>query len=273
MICFYHNADNDGFCSGAIVKSIYPDCVLWGINYGQKVPWDEVNKHDKVVIVDFSFTPSEMSKLNEGDLIWIDHHKTAIEALSNQEIKGLREIGRAACELTWEFFKTDPMPIGVKLVGRYDVWDHSDPRTISFELGLKQYVLDPVKNLGIWNDVINADEFFVYDVCRDGEVIKSYEAKSNISKNETLAFTAELAGIKVIAANNLCNSRFFDSTFDPNYHDAMCAFYLGKKGAWKYSLYSPKIDCSVIAQQFGGGGHAGAAGFVHKNYLLRRLDD
>jgi nanoRNase/pAp phosphatase (c-di-AMP/oligoRNAs hydrolase) len=208
----------------------------------------------------------------ESKLTWIDHHKTAI-ADNDYTIRGVREIGKAACELTWNYFNDDSMPLGVHLLGRYDVWDHSNPNAIDYEEGIQTYEVDPAKNMKIWERVFsNHCEFDDY-VLQSGRAIREYNSNRDIRKNATLSFTAEIAGIRVIAANNLCNSKFFDCSFDPNYHDAMCAFYLGKKGSWKYSLYSPKIDCSVVAQQFGGGGHAGAAGFVHRDYLLRRIDD
>ena len=34
-ICFYHKADLDGVCSGAIVKHFVPDCELYGFDYGE----------------------------------------------------------------------------------------------------------------------------------------------------------------------------------------------------------------------------------------------
>ena len=39
-------------------------------------------------------------------------------------------------------------------------------------------------------------------------------------------------------------------------------WYDGKQ--WKFSLYNDNglVDCSAIAKQYGGGGHAGAAGMV-----------
>ena len=41
--CFYHLADLDGHCSGAIVKYKYPDAELFGINYGQAFPYDKIS--------------------------------------------------------------------------------------------------------------------------------------------------------------------------------------------------------------------------------------
>ena len=60
MICFYHNADLDGKCSGAIVKKKFPDVVLYGINYEDDIPGDLISHHEHVIIVDFSFPPETM---------------------------------------------------------------------------------------------------------------------------------------------------------------------------------------------------------------------
>lgn len=35
-ICFYHKADLDGVCSGAIVKHFVPDVELYGFDYGEE---------------------------------------------------------------------------------------------------------------------------------------------------------------------------------------------------------------------------------------------
>ena len=51
MKCFFHSADLDGHCSGAIVKHKYPDCEMIGINYGQEFPWDTIEKGEKVPVI------------------------------------------------------------------------------------------------------------------------------------------------------------------------------------------------------------------------------
>ena len=76
MKCFYHSADLDGHCSGAIVKHKYPECELIGINYGDEFPWDDLDIDDPIYMVDFSLQPfDQMIKLGKHfNLIWIDHH-------------------------------------------------------------------------------------------------------------------------------------------------------------------------------------------------------
>ena len=60
------------------------------------------------------------------------------------------------------------------------------------------------------------------------------------------------------------NSQFFDSMYDPEKHDVMCAYAQLADRRWKVSLYStkPDIDCGASCETFGGGGHKGAAGFI-----------
>ena len=133
MKCFYHSVDLDGHCSGAIVKLEYPECEMFGINYGQAFPWDKVKGGEKIFMVDFALQPFDnMERLdNKAHLVWIDHHKSAIDEAHKRGFiaRGgqVLEVGKAACELVWEYMRPEiPTPPAVTYLGRYDVWDHSD---------------------------------------------------------------------------------------------------------------------------------------------------
>ena len=52
MLCIYHIADHDGKGSAAIVKSKFPETELMGLNHDMDIPYDEIEKHDKIVICD-----------------------------------------------------------------------------------------------------------------------------------------------------------------------------------------------------------------------------
>ena len=145
--CIYHEADLDGVMSAAIVKKYFKgDIDLLPYNYGKEIP--DVNKYDKVFVVDVSFGDRTRFLFDEWedkgiDVTWIDHHKTAIEAVKDYNVKGKRRIGTAACELTWEYLFDDiETPDVVKLLSAYDVWDHdrfewSD--VLSFQYGMRGY--------------------------------------------------------------------------------------------------------------------------------------
>ena len=87
---FYHSADLDGHCSGAVIKLKYPNCEMIGINYGDEFPWDSISENDVVIMSDFGLQPFEdMLKLNDkcNQLIWIDHHITAMDEYDKHDIE------------------------------------------------------------------------------------------------------------------------------------------------------------------------------------------
>lgn len=147
-ICYYHSADLDGYCSGAIVKRKYPDCEMVGINYGEDFDFKKVEDRD-VIMVDFCLQPFDkyMPKLSQTarSVLWIDHHKTEMdeyEAYDKTKLKAFTTCladDKAACELAWlTFFPQEEMPNAVKLLGRYDVWDlQYDQNVMPFQWGMR----------------------------------------------------------------------------------------------------------------------------------------
>lgn len=269
MKCFYHSADLDGHCSGAIVKRKYQECEMIGINYGDPFPWDSIQTGEMVIMVDFCLQPfSDMIKLNSMcDLLWIDHHKSAIEEAHQCGFLpwgGMKvEIGRAGCELAWEYFNTDQnTPESVRLLGRYDVWDHSDPDTLPFQYGMR-LCEDTKPGSIIWDDLLAGDQDLLDMVIDTGRTILDYIDIDNMKYAKACAFNTTLDGLRCVAINKaMANSKLFESVWDQDKYDAMLSFGY-RKGQWHISLYSdkPDVDVSEVAKNYGGGGHKGAAGF------------
>ena len=279
MKCFYHSADLDGHCSGAIVKLIHPICKMYPINYGDDFPWEEINQGERVFMVDFSLQPFEqMAKLaSRCDLTWIDHHKSAIEDHKNWNnehteylsIKGVRKVGIGACSLVWGYlFPEYSQPDPVKRIAEYDVWNHKHPFTLPFQYGARMYDTDPSKKEGMlfWRSLLLPDEeapFVTYSqVVKEGAICLKFEEQQN-KKACKLAFGIEFEGLKCVAINRPANSKVFESVWDPKKYDVMLSFYLRKPDQWTVNLFTdkPDIDVSEIAKKYGGGGHRGAAGF------------
>lgn len=264
MKCFYHRSDFDGHCSGAIVKYFNPECEMIGINYDEPLDADSIGEGETIYVVDFSFSSLDMSFLHHrADLIWIDHHKSAIEKVEYEKyIKGIRRIGKAACELTWEWFRVgDKLPLAVYLLGRYDVWDHEDERVLPFQYGLRiksNTLPDSIR----WRNLLK-DDNRVPHIIEQGELILKYEMKQNAIYAKSMSYERIFHKYRALVINKpFSNSKIFDSVYDPEKHDIMVIFGL-KEGKFKYSLFcnKPEIDVSKIAVHYGGGGHAGAAGF------------
>lgn len=273
MKCFYHSVDLDGWCSAAIVKHKYPYCELIPIDYGDIFPWDTINKNDVLYMVDFSLPIEDMQRLESMcDLVWIDHHKTALKAANKVAFnpKGLRELDMAGCELTWRYcYPGCNMPKGVYLLGRYDIWALSDPDVLPFQYGMRQlsnHPNDPA-SIFVWNDIFQDDENFIKNVIDCGYVILKYIEIDNEKRCKAMCYEFEFEGYKCVAANvGMVNSQFFDFIYDPQDYDVMITYYNKGGKYWHVSLYTTKKEINVgeICKKYGGGGHSGAAGFITK---------
>ncbi len=269
MKCFYHNADFDGQCSGAIVKYRYPNCEMYGIDYTDKFPFELIDdQNETVFMVDFSIQPfREMIKLNNlCELIWIDHHKTAIDnaRINNFETNGLLNIEKAACELTWDYlFPFEEIPIAVEMLGRYDIWKYKEhPGSLEFQYGMRIFEDTSPKNQIFWTGLF-FDSIFINKIVQNGKMILKYQQAVNKKIMDSYSYSVFFEGLKCQCINsNIFNSSIFDSVWDNELYDAMIVYcYMGDK--YKVSMYTdkPGIDVSDICKKYGGGGHVQAAGF------------
>lgn len=292
MKIFYH-LDLDGKAAGAIVLrwatryDKYPvECIE--INYGMAFPFDRIREGERVWIVDYSISPEEMDKLFTitNDIVWIDHHKSAIQRYDDypRDIEGIRYDGIAGCMLTWAYIKhiantpvhksksefapnmCDDAPMCVKYIGDYDVWRFEyGEDTKDYHFYLEMFSDDEIRPEGkAWNHLLLRDLGSVLDV---GNAIRSY--RENLMKQyvKSYGFETELLGYKCFAVNmGMISSDDFASINVDNY-DILIGFCTDGK-QWRYSLRSDKVDASLIAMQFGGGGHRGAAGFASADFVL-----
>ena len=270
MLCIYHVADHDGKGSAAIVKRVFPDAELCGLNHDMDIPYDLIESHDKIVVCDISLPLEYMFKLSETkDFTWIDHHISVIEeyenAMANGEhdpIKGLRRSGTAAIELTWEYFHpNEALPEGVKLLAMNDVYDLSDDRVFPFEYAFQSFGVNRPDD-PIWDEVFNSTLDINLTV-QKGEAIMSWINIRNYRLVRGISFTSSYKGLKCICANMpQGKSMFFDSLPHIRTFDFMVNFFMNKKNQWNLSFYTYKdnVDVSKIAAEFGGGGQQKAAG-------------
>lgn len=307
MYCIYHSRDIDGWMSAAIVKkalSIDGPIEFIGWDYGQPLPELELGR--KVVMVDISFPMGDMYKLAIGsrDLIWIDHHKSAIKDFhtwaggpKGHEFKAFlaRETGGggeyekiAACELTWEYFYPDtPMPEIVRLLGSYDSFRHvgtpEEDKVFHYQYAARTYMSN-IEECSRYLEAMR-DQDVDYWV-KTGSAILQYEGRNAkaayehredlelilsksepIQRREAKADTVAPTKKYKIAAVNAprMNPKTYGINFHANGYDLFMAYtYSAKARLFTVSIYSEKEDCSVVAKAFGGGGHAGAAGFQIK---------
>ena len=288
-----HHNDNDGRCAAALIAaylgrtSIVPK-DFFEVDYNVDIDSiiHKVEKDETVWIVDFSLQPEMMTKLLDitSKVIWIDHHKSAIEKykdfklpehlvtdMNNGEIAGIRSVEKSGCELTAEYiamcsggdlFKETPE--FVKLVGDYDTWQ--------FKYGLAtEYFYYGVSVIGaglwqVWPKLI-LKGVTVEEVKNAGFFIHSYLQNQYKELAKRGVYPIEFHGYKGIALNTAqLGSKQFEVIQGVKDVDIMVPFFWNGK-QWRVGVYStnPHIDCSAICTQYGGGGHKAAAGFFTDN--------
>lgn len=269
MLCIYHIADHDGKGSAAVVKSVFPKTEFMGLNHDMEIPYEEIRKHDKIIVCDISLPLEFMFELSQTkDFTWIDHHISVIKeydaavATGRAPIKGLRRVGTAAICLTWEYLYPDtPLPEGIKLIGLNDLFLLKDKRVRPFEYAFQSLGVNRPTDK-IWQKMIK-EELDIPSMVEKGEAILSWIKVRNYRLSRSLAFESSYMGFKCICANMPQGySEFFDSLENKSQYDVMINFFMNKKNTWNLSFYTEKddVDVSKIAASFGGGGHQKASG-------------
>lgn len=297
-ICIYHSIDLDGWMSAAIVKKWWnflnsqdfmKDAIidLVGWNYGESEI--NVSNYDRVIMCDVVFSYDTMFNLrkkfghdNENPkFIWLDHHISAIREIDRSEnfikpkINGIRLDMYSACELTWNYFFCGlEMPKIVEYIGMYDshryVNSNEVQRVLDIQYGARTFITDvesALKNLN--------DDHSVNVLRSNGKVIYKYAAMianeiyksgSKIRIKHKLEFSKTVYYDFYAINSRMFNPIDFGFNHDNEGYQGYASFWF-EHGRWYVYLYNEEstLDCSSIAKQFGGGGHAGAAGFIVNN--------
>lgn len=294
MVILHHN-DNDGRCAAFIVymgaKATPTEVEFYEMDYGRGVPFHLIKKNEVVYIVDFSIEVSEMEELLKitKNVVWIDHHISAIEKYNgyNKEIRGIRgirEVGKAGCELTWEwFFKGEvALPLAFELIAKNDVYrfkdDKDKERVMQFKAGLSmEEGMENIKgSIGKWYRLFDTNN--VIKLLEKGKELLEYRRKMHEQLCTECGFVGELSGCRVFAVNKPFMSSDDFVGVDVKEYDMLVSFYWdGEK--WKYGLREGNgtVDCSKIADGFmyngrTGGGHKGAAGFISERMEIKRME-
>jgi hypothetical protein len=265
-ICLHHN-DPDGRASGAIVRrALLQNVALVEMNYGDPVPWKDVEAASKIVIVDFSLPLEDMKRVADGrDLVWIDHHKTAIEKMAGVADKwlGMRELEEAACVLTWRYYFPEiPVPKAVIFIGDRDIWRWEEEQTGAFSEGL--YNRDNrAANDELWKPLLDDDTDLVSQIIEEGSILYAARLKNIQRKIARFGHETNFEGYKTLVVNARGTGEMGDHINKQGYEIGYC--YIDniqeEKLTTFVTLYSKVVDVSQIASKFGGGGHPGAAGF------------
>jgi oligoribonuclease NrnB/cAMP/cGMP phosphodiesterase (DHH superfamily) len=266
ILCLHHN-DADGRASGAIIRrALGKEVELYEMDYGDSLPLELVVVADHIMIVDFSLPKQEMEKLAAyHQFTWIDHHKSAINEMDGtaDSWAGLRDTSEAACVLTWRYFFPDQaVPKAITLIGDRDIWRWAEKDTGAFNEGLYQNFTRP-NNDKLWGPLLDDDPEVIAELIGSGSRIREARLREIRRATARYSFTVIFEGYRTLVINLRGSGDLGAQIRSMGYEMGYC--YVDKVSEGQLmtyvTLYSDQIDVSQIAQKFGGGGHAGAAGF------------
>lgn len=291
-IIVYHSCDADGLSSYCIASQALTEHGYYveklGYNYGDEIPG--MTGYDLVCIVDISFPPEIMMYLwkeYNDNILWIDHHITAINASEEHgysTMPGLREVGLAACELTWKFFYPEPTfttPEAIRILGIYDTWRKKDVGeqyweniVVPFQSGVKfKFGLNPDMWKAKWHEIVYEWAGFL----ETGKIITEYQEHINTGIIKRFAFPVRVAGrYKGIC---LLGTGFSSLAFKSVLQDYDLYIVCNRKGPDEYtfSIYGEPdrgldFNCGeYVKQLYRGGGHALSAGGLLNYEQFERL--
>lgn len=282
-VCIYHGNCADGFTAAWVVRKWWSkqqhdveDTIEYIAGVYQTPPPLEQVKDASVIIVDFSYSPEIMQAIISAakHTLWLDHHKSAILAMDeafmidgNQgettKFEYLTDLKRSGAGLAWDYFFPDkPRPWLVRYVEDRDLWTFAYDSTRP----IQAYIFSFPYDFTLWDDFArDLEDPVKSDAIRlAGEAI---ERKHFKDINELLPICTRHIRIAdvVIPCANLPYTMVSDAGHilakrNPALF-GIC-YYDGLTGR-NFSLRSVEggADVSEIAKQFGGGGHARAAGF------------
>ncbi len=280
MNIIIHHNDADGIASAAIVFKFLTendttrnDIEFLPMSHGYDFDKTLVDNKD-TYIVDFSFENDVMKYIidSSNSLIIIDHHKTFKEKMpdiwNNEKIQGIREIGTAACELTWKhFYPHIETPIGISMIGDRDVWTWKLKDTEAFNEALYTKLREPLDD--IMYSILDNDLEKINELILSGNMILEKKKKTidkYIKGGKIIMFHGYITC--VVNSTNYISDIANGSLKDGN--DIGLVWSLNACGL-KISLRSVgDLDVSAIAKEYGGGGHKNASGLTitDKNEIL-----
>lgn len=311
FLIIYHQEDNDGLFSAAIAEYAITNAIeakndtsfvympvdyniIKSINKESIDYW--VANYNMVVMTDMSFPDVRMMKYlvdSLGDrLIWIDHHKPAIDASVDNgynDVPGERATTRSAILLAFRyFFDSDDMMYANKEIPEIfrmlSAWD-------SFSYEKEGYSLDDVRmlNVGV-TQVTKLDYDTVYNLVakimddwKTNDVYYSSDIDHFMSVGKTYIQFDEYRWKKIINEYGdfdwTVDNRLACALFCQDHTSSLIfktvpqsirngiVFKHMKNGNWTMSLYNVHNDDTFhcgeyLKKKYNGGGHLGAAGCI-----------
>jgi oligoribonuclease NrnB/cAMP/cGMP phosphodiesterase (DHH superfamily) len=256
----YHARCYDGFAAAYAAWLVLGESAEYiPVNYQEPPP--ELADGARLFILDFSYPRSVLLELRQrmAAVVVLDHHAGA-----ERELAGLDSChfdnSKSGAVLAWNYFHPSlPTPALLEYIEDRDLWRWQLPYSREVSAGLRLYPFD----FRVW-DTLNTSSLIT-----EGSAVMRYQEQ--LIKAAVARASPEPLGAwqGIPTVNATCLWSEIGEALVAEYPDAPFAAVwderTNKQGdaVRQYSLRSAKggQDVSVVAKQWGGGGHVNAAGF------------
>lgn len=264
IFVYYHSNCSDGFGAAWAFYQKYGHSAKYipvsYNNYRDILNYSEL-KGSYVYILDFHFDVDVMDELDSicSSVTLIDHHKSAEEKLKGRS-NCLIDKTHSGCYLAWKFLfgEHSVAPI-LKYIEDRDLW--------KWEFDESKFVLNILDSypydFELWNKFnkkLSCEE--KNSILNSGIDIQRYK-ESQIKKISKFSEHHKIGGYNLYIINtSILQSDICNYILQSKQSDIVIA-YFKENNIYKCSLRVARedIDASLIAKNFGGGGHAKASGF------------
>ena len=262
-VVLFHAHCPDGMASAWVAWKKFGNNATYIPVSDRKTPPEGLT--DKVLfIIDFCYPKETLQDLlsTNKNVIVLDHHVSCADDVTSIP-EGQFDKNRSGAGMAWDYFFAGlPRP---KLINYIEVGD-LNPHNLPEGEFLSQRIIATPFTVEAYDEIITQYEVDEESLISDGKAISLYVDhlfEIALDDYDMVLFEGYTMPAINIALPLTTKSQLLMRLYTKIPPIAMTYRY--EKGHWKISLRSDgTVDCSLLAQKYGGGGHRGSAGFIVK---------
>lgn len=261
-LVIYHGNCADGFSAAWCFWHKYGDACDYLAGVYQQEPPDVAGR--SVYLVDFSYKRAVVLRMLEqaSHITLIDHHKTALEDLAgieSEKFSTFTDLNRSGATLAWDFlYPGEDRPLLLGHVEDRDLWRFKLPGTRE----IQAFVFSHEYTFEQWDRLMSAGQVELLQMTAAGAAIERKHHKDvaelvGVCKRRMVIGGHEVpvASLPYTLVSDAAHAMAQGEPFAACYWDTAEGRVFGLRAA------DDGLDVSDVAKQYGGGGHAKAAGF------------
>lgn len=281
-LVIYHGNCADGFSAAWCFWRKYGTGADYVAGVYQQDPPDVTGRH--VYLVDFSYKRAVVERMLQqaSSVTLIDHHKTAIEDLrplfeqvqTDELAYGLDkravwfcDLNRSGATLAWDYlFPGEDRPLLLGHVEDRDLWRFKLPGTRE----IQAFVFSHEYSFELWDKLMSADQVELLKMTAAGAAIERKHHK-DVAELVAVCKRRMVIGAYDVPVASLPYTLVSDAAHLMAQGEPFAACYWDTAEGRVFGLRATDegVDVAEVAKQYGGGGHAKAAGFkVPRGHVL-----